>query len=285
MLEDEHMAAGRFLGENLDGSEWLIVHSDAGAIPYHSKLKTLDCGRLNDEYLTDTDLSADQVCDYLFSRNPAAMVFTSTSWAKVEHGPEAKAILRHDRFVDYRLVRKFASSHRTRYFEFVYIRSDLADSLGLEAFDAEAAASEGHKPSQPQNEREISEDIESADKLWEFAQKEDDRAMRRSALEKFVRQYVEDPRAPEALWALSTMIDVPMQRIERLRMLCDRYPSHDAAPKALFMIGFIYSEEIRDMEKARKHFEECIAKYPETESAQTAKTMLDLGDKNTPTFE
>ena len=308
MLQEEHIPAGRFLSDTVPADQWLVVHSDAGAIPYYSGLKVIDCGRLNSEYLTNTDLTPAEVCDYLYSHDPAAFAMTSRRKSGIEHGPEAAAIARDPRFAGYRLVKRYGSLHRKRYFEFVYLRNELADSLGLEGIDASVASAAPNEqqeailtqPGSPETLEDLRQnvvhrgldddlsgrtDLDTADKLWEYAQKAKERSTQRTALERFVREYKDDPRIPEALWALSMTIDEPMERIAKLRRICDTFPENENAPKALFMIGFLYSEEIKDAEKAREYFTRCIELYPGTESAETAKAMLDISGVNAPKFE
>jgi hypothetical protein len=125
-LSEMARPAGLFLRENVPASEWLAVHYDAGVIPFLSGLKTVDFGRLNDEYLAHHPRASlkDRV-NYFFARSPGAAVFTSYAWERVDHGPEADAIISDPRFTRYRLARKFSNSTEKKYHEFVFIRDDL----------------------------------------------------------------------------------------------------------------------------------------------------------------
>ncbi len=121
-----HRAAGYYLRERVPASEWLVVHVDAGAIPLCSRLKTIDFGALNDTFLAhNKTASLARRVDYFFSRNPGALVFTSFNWTRVDHGPEADAIVADPRFNGYALVRKYRNSLGLHYFEFVFLRRDL----------------------------------------------------------------------------------------------------------------------------------------------------------------
>jgi hypothetical protein len=53
----------------------------------------------------------------------------------------------------------------------------------------------------------------------------------------------------------------------------------------MFMIGFVHAEELKDFVSADRTFNELIAKYPETEIAQTARWMIDNLEKPLPQFE
>ncbi len=128
-LSEMHITAGKYLKRRVPVSEWLVVHIDAGAIPYYSGLKTIDFGGLNDEYLAhNKEVSLQKRVDYFFSKNPGAVVFTSYNWDCIDHGPEADAITSDPRFENYALVRRFGNSIGRNYFEFVFLRRDLLNA-------------------------------------------------------------------------------------------------------------------------------------------------------------
>ncbi len=129
-LEDQHLQAGRFLKETIPSYEWLIVHMDAGAIPYTSRLKTADFGTLNDEILSRGLLTQRQITDYFYSFDAAAVVMTSFAWDRL-HDPRAAALYQDPRFRQYVLVKKYRTASESRfrdYHEFVYVRRDLASA-------------------------------------------------------------------------------------------------------------------------------------------------------------
>lgn len=132
VLEDQHLKAALYLRSTLAPSEWLIVYMDAGVIPYVSKLNAVDFGKLNDEKLSRGDLTADEAIDYFYSIDAAAVVFTSRDWDELDYTGEAEAIVNDPRFDRYRLVKRYRTSRtaiRQQYFEFVYLRRDLATQL------------------------------------------------------------------------------------------------------------------------------------------------------------
>jgi len=125
-LSEMHRAAGLYLKHRVPDSEWLIVHVDAGAIPFYSGLKTVDFGHLNDKYLAhNKSASIEDRMNYFFSKKPGAVVFTTYEWNRVNHGHEATAIISDPRFEDYALVRKFGNTTGLKYYEFVFLRRDL----------------------------------------------------------------------------------------------------------------------------------------------------------------
>lgn len=125
-LLEMHIPVGRYLKQRIPESEWLVVHIDAGAIPFYSQLKTIDFGNLNDEFLAhNKEISIGERVDYFFSNTPGALVFTSYSWNCVNHGPEAYEIINDSRFKNYALVKKYNNSLNAKYYEFIFLRRDL----------------------------------------------------------------------------------------------------------------------------------------------------------------
>lgn len=124
LLEDEGVAAGKFIRNHVRPTEWLIVE-DAGAIPYYSGLPTVDLG--NDpnvlRLLRSNNLRA--LMDYVYSFRPGVIVFTSYDRERVVNtDPLAPAILGDERFQAYVQVRRFSTSGRD-YHQFVFFRRDL----------------------------------------------------------------------------------------------------------------------------------------------------------------
>jgi len=92
-------------------------------------------------------------------------------------------------------------------------------------------------------------------------------------------------RGPEELFNYAQNSTKPDQRIAAFQQIIDKFPQDKYAPQALFMIGFVYAEELKDFTMADRTFNELIAKYPESEMAQTARWMLDNLEKPLPKFE
>ncbi|OQX90210.1 MAG: hypothetical protein B6D57_04315 [Candidatus Coatesbacteria bacterium 4484_99] len=125
LIDEVHKPAGMFLKKNVPTSEWLIIYMDAGAIPYFSELKTVDFGKLNDEFLAKGNLSESEVIDYFYSFNAGAVVITSYDWDNIDYTPELNSIVNDPRFKQYTLVKKYKTPVRKNYFEFVFLRKDL----------------------------------------------------------------------------------------------------------------------------------------------------------------
>jgi hypothetical protein len=122
----QHTAIGKLLADKMPKEEWLVSYIDAGAIPYFSKLKTVDFGALNDVLLSRGKFSPQERVDYFFAKNPGAVIFTSMSLEKVDYGEEAAAIVADPLFMNYALFKKYPSPiPANNYHEFLYVRKDL----------------------------------------------------------------------------------------------------------------------------------------------------------------
>jgi arabinofuranosyltransferase len=300
LLRECHIEIGNYLRTYLPPDEWLVVHSDAGAIPYYSKLRTRDFGRLNDEYLsrnfpaeleivrrnkemqraskngdreerTEEELSAiGEFVDYFFTGRPGALVFTSYSEKILSHGPETKWISSDNRFDDYRLLEIYQSSPRRNYCEFLYIRKDLVDYIYT------------GRPVQIEQDAKRSPDIATG-KIFQLdldtlpAGRGGKRAV--PVIASSVSTRIEEASSsPDSLWTLAGRETSPLLKIECYRKLLELYGGHHHAPSACFMIGFTYLEELQDSLSARKAFDQLIDRYPGEEITESAMWILEQLD-------
>ena len=315
LLKDCHIALGRYLQAHLPPDEWLVVHADAGAIPYYSKMKTRDFGRLNDEYLArnfpikwesvrggskaksraegetgkqdTTEIEMDDpaligdLVDYFYSGLPGALVFTSYNFRAIRHGSEPIWFASDERFNNYTLVKKYKSSARNNYYEFLYIRNDLLDRVEVDhTGDRQRAET---ILARKNNDRQRAETISGSKNI------ESKMGQKRDASTSELRQRGTKPKAsagtlariegasvsPDSLWALASEKITPWAKIECYRKLVGKYSDHKHAPSASFMIGFVYAEELLDTLAAREAFEQTIKLYPDSEISGSARWMLE----------
>lgn len=128
-LEGMHIPAGNFLRETVSPQEWLMVLYDAGALPYYSRLKSVDMGGLNDEQIARKRVSTPQErVDYFFSKHPGVAVFSSYNADRVVHDPVAETIVNDPRFEEYTLAKTYVSPPGSwkNFFLFVYLRKNLS---------------------------------------------------------------------------------------------------------------------------------------------------------------
>jgi arabinofuranosyltransferase len=75
-MQDRYVPIARWLKDNLPGDALLACYPDAGIVPYLTGLRTVDFGRLNDRYLAREALTAQDVVEYFFKRDPDALVLS-----------------------------------------------------------------------------------------------------------------------------------------------------------------------------------------------------------------
>ena len=63
-------------------------------------------------------------------------------------------------------------------------------------------------------------------------------------------------------------------RIQGYQLVIEQHPQSEYAPQAQFMIGFVYSEEKKDYDKAEAAFRALLADYPDSQLVSSAEWML-----------
>ncbi len=146
VMGDQHLRAAelvaRFVSPDGRPAGRLAVYEDAGVIPYKTRLPTTDFGRLNDRRLSRGKMNAAAVADYFFEVDPAAAVFTSRNWRRLEYDEAMAAIAVDPRFARYHLAEKFRTTSEAfgaRCYEFVYFRDDLFMRYAEASSDIELA--------------------------------------------------------------------------------------------------------------------------------------------------
>jgi tetratricopeptide (TPR) repeat protein len=74
---------------------------------------------------------------------------------------------------------------------------------------------------------------------------------------------------------MATEASDPQDRIDYYRALLRMYPKYERADEAQFMIGFMYSEELHDFDKARPEYQKVINTYPDSDIRNSAQYMLE----------
>lgn len=91
--------------------------------------------------------------------------------------------------------------------------------------------------------------------------------------------------SPEELFQLAQSATGAEERIEYYQQMVDRYPDFEQADRAAFMVGFVYSEELGDKEKATSAFERFMELYPDSDLMEDARYMLDALAGKEPPFQ
>jgi len=85
-------------------------------------------------------------------------------------------------------------------------------------------------------------------------------------------------KSPEELFNLAQQAENEgdfQKAVDFYTMLLKKYPHNEHNYKAQFMIGFIYSEEVKDYEKAKVAMQKVIDNYPDCDLADDALWMLE----------
>lgn len=73
---------------------------------------------------------------------------------------------------------------------------------------------------------------------------------------------------------LAKTIEQPQKAIELYSKITEKMPQHPKAPTAFFMIGFVYANDLRDLEKGKAAYELFLQKFPDDEMAESARGEL-----------
>lgn len=129
IMVDEYLPIGQMLKSNLSPRSTVISYMDAGAISYHSGLRVIDFGRLNDLYLARENPDSMAVIDYFYQQDAEAIVFTNRSPDRFDYLDEAFSIQRDPRFRNYQLMGTYGNSRGFPYYQLLYYRKDLLDTF------------------------------------------------------------------------------------------------------------------------------------------------------------
>ncbi len=129
IMQEEYLPAAEILRSTLLPGSTVISYVDAGAISYHTDLKVIDFGRLNDPYLARMRPDSMSVLNYFYMQDAEAVVFTNLSPDRFNYLDEAFYIQRDPRFKKYQLVGSYGNSRGYPYYQFLYFRNDLLDSF------------------------------------------------------------------------------------------------------------------------------------------------------------
>jgi len=123
-----YAAVGQWLDRELPANAWIVV-SDVGIIPYYARRPTLDS---NPRSLTDAHMARHGLdTDYIYSHNPAALLFISFSSAEPRFYSQHEAIVSDPRFsADYRRVGVARMEWYLDRSIWVYLRNDIPSPPG-----------------------------------------------------------------------------------------------------------------------------------------------------------
>ena len=94
----------------------------------------------------------------------------------------------------------------------------------------------------------------------------------------FVDNYPSDKDAPNFLFKAADIamnMSRPQQAIKLFQRILSEYPDFDKAPQCLFLQGYVYENNLGNLQKAKEIYQEFLKKYPNDEFADDAKVSLD----------
>ena len=86
-----------------------------------------------------------------------------------------------------------------------------------------------------------------------------------------------DSLAPEFLYKaadISMNLNIPKVTIAIYNKLINNYPDYVNIPTATFLMGYVYENQLNDLENARKHYQQFLKNYPDSEFADDAEVSL-----------
>ncbi|MBN2174242.1 MAG: tetratricopeptide repeat protein [Bacteroidales bacterium] len=93
----------------------------------------------------------------------------------------------------------------------------------------------------------------------------------------FAADYSKDARAPEYLFKAGDMamnMNMPHKAIEIFDKIMNNYPDYEKTPQCLFLKGYVYENDLKDLDMAKKIYEEFLQKYPDDEFADDAEISI-----------
>ncbi len=98
----------------------------------------------------------------------------------------------------------------------------------------------------------------------------------------FDKNYPRDPREPEILLCIASAYQAKqdyIRAVETYESLSQRYPGTPEEYKGRFLLGYLYYDEMHDMEKAAATFKDFVAAYPDSELTMSARLLLENMDR------
>ncbi|OGF18185.1 MAG: hypothetical protein A2W00_09905 [Candidatus Eisenbacteria bacterium RBG_16_71_46] len=100
-----------------------------------------------------------------------------------------------------------------------------------------------------------------------------------------IRDFVSQRKSPREMFDEAQQVTAPTARIDAFEAMLRAYPDDPLAAQAQFMVGFIYSDELKDYDRAEKAFRELLKRFPKSELAASAQWMVEhMRSTDVPTF-
>jgi outer membrane protein assembly factor BamD (BamD/ComL family) len=95
--------------------------------------------------------------------------------------------------------------------------------------------------------------------------------------EKYADKFPEDSLAPVYLFRASDIsmnLQQPVKTIALFNKIMTKYPDYEKTSSVMFLKAFVYEDQLHDLNKAKKYYEEFLEKYPDSDFADDARISL-----------
>jgi len=130
------------------------------------------------------------------------------------------------------------------------------------------------------NEKLQSEIKSLEDSLFADATKMINSKLAQELISKYVEYadgYPDDAKTPATLFKAGDMamnLNMAQPAIQIFDRIMNDYPDYEKSPQCLFLKGYIYENDLGDLEMARQIYEEFLVKYPDDEFADDAEISI-----------
>lgn len=93
----------------------------------------------------------------------------------------------------------------------------------------------------------------------------------------FTDEYPDDPKAAGQLFKAADMsmnMNKPHQAIQLFNRILKDYPDFEKAPQSLFLKGYVFENNLNDLESAKRVYTEFLEKYPDDDFADDAEVSI-----------
>jgi len=93
----------------------------------------------------------------------------------------------------------------------------------------------------------------------------------------FEKKYPNDTAAAEYLYRAANLamnVGKSLKSLEYINIIISKYPNYKKITSCYFLKGFIYDYHLKDINNARKSYQEFIAKFPKDDLANDAQISL-----------
>jgi len=93
----------------------------------------------------------------------------------------------------------------------------------------------------------------------------------------FADEFPDDAETPGILFKAGDMamnLNQANQAIQIFDRIMENYPDYEKTPQCLFLKGYVYENDLHDLDMAKKIYEEFLLKYPDDEFADDAQISI-----------